>query len=108
MPLDPNFHGIASIKADSKGEWRIVTIKPGGYDSPIGHRLRGGFERCGQVHGVGLGRYRGGGAGFGCFGLGGSTQVSGIGCRGRCLRVDRLHGEVGGWGRRLLEQRGAG
>jgi protocatechuate 3,4-dioxygenase, beta subunit len=37
-PLDPNFHGIASIKADSKGEWRIVTIKPGGYDSPIGHR----------------------------------------------------------------------
>ncbi|HJU77707.1 MAG TPA: protocatechuate 3,4-dioxygenase [Sphingomicrobium sp.] len=37
-PLDPNFHGIASLKADSKGEWRIVTIKPGGYDSPIGHR----------------------------------------------------------------------
>jgi protocatechuate 3,4-dioxygenase beta subunit len=37
-PLDPNFHGIASIKADSKGHWRIVTIKPGGYDSPIGHR----------------------------------------------------------------------
>lgn len=37
-PLDPNFEGIASITADSKGEWRIVTIKPGGYDSPIGHR----------------------------------------------------------------------
>ena len=37
-PLDPNFHGIASIRADSKGEWRIVTIKPGGYDSPIGNR----------------------------------------------------------------------
>ena len=37
-PLDPNFHGIASIKADSKGHWRVVTIKPGGYDSPIGHR----------------------------------------------------------------------
>lgn len=37
-PLDLNFHGIASIKADSKGEWRIVTIKPGGYDSPIGQR----------------------------------------------------------------------
>lgn len=37
-PLDPNFHGIASIKTDSKGEWRIVTIKPGGYDSPIGQR----------------------------------------------------------------------
>ncbi|HXG80895.1 MAG TPA: protocatechuate 3,4-dioxygenase, partial [Sphingomicrobium sp.] len=37
-PLDPNFHGIASLRADSKGYWRIVTIKPGGYDSPIGHR----------------------------------------------------------------------
>ncbi|MEO7655660.1 MAG: protocatechuate 3,4-dioxygenase [Sphingomicrobium sp.] len=37
-PLDPNFHGIASVKADSKGEWRLTTIKPGGYDSPIGHR----------------------------------------------------------------------
>ena len=37
-PLDPNFHGIASVKADAKGEWRITTIKPGGYDSPIGHR----------------------------------------------------------------------
>lgn len=37
-PLDPNFHGIGSIRSDSKGDWRIVTIKPGGYDSPIGHR----------------------------------------------------------------------
>ena len=36
--LDSNFQGYATIKADSKGEWRIVTIKPGGYDSPIGHR----------------------------------------------------------------------
>ncbi len=26
------------MRADAKGEWRIVTIKPGGYDSPIGHR----------------------------------------------------------------------
>ena len=37
-PLDPNFHGIASIRSDSTGTWRITTIKPGGYDSPIGHR----------------------------------------------------------------------
>jgi protocatechuate 3,4-dioxygenase beta subunit len=37
-PLDPNFQGYASLRADAKGEWRIVTIKPGGYDSPIGHR----------------------------------------------------------------------
>jgi len=36
--LDPNFQGYASLRADAKGEWRIVTIKPGGYDSPIGHR----------------------------------------------------------------------
>ena len=37
-PLDPNFQGYATLRADAKGEWRIVTIKPGGYDSPIGHR----------------------------------------------------------------------
>ena len=37
-PLDPNFQGYASLKADAKGDWRIVTVKPGGYDSPIGHR----------------------------------------------------------------------
>ncbi len=37
-PLDPNFQGYATLKADAKGDWRIVTIKPGGYDSPIGHR----------------------------------------------------------------------
>jgi len=36
--LDPNFQGYASLRSDAKGEWRIVTIKPGGYDSPIGHR----------------------------------------------------------------------
>ena len=37
-PLDPDFQGFASIASDSNGDWRIVTIKPGGYDSPIGHR----------------------------------------------------------------------
>jgi protocatechuate 3,4-dioxygenase beta subunit len=37
-PLDPHFQGFASIVSDSRGDWRIVTIKPGGYDSPIGHR----------------------------------------------------------------------
>ena len=36
--IDPNFQGFASIVSDSAGAWRIVTIKPGGYDSPIGHR----------------------------------------------------------------------
>ena len=37
-PLDPHFQGFASIVSDAKGDWRIVTIKPGGYDSPIGNR----------------------------------------------------------------------
>ena len=36
--LDPNFQGYASLRSDAKGEWRIVTIKPGSYDSPIGNR----------------------------------------------------------------------
>lgn len=37
-PLDPHFQGFASVVSDSQGDWRIVTIKPGGYDSPIGNR----------------------------------------------------------------------
>ena len=37
-PLDPHFQGFAAIRSDSKGDWRIMTIKPAGYDSPIGHR----------------------------------------------------------------------
>lgn len=36
--LDPNFQGYGTLKADAKGEWRVITIKPAGYDSPIGHR----------------------------------------------------------------------
>ncbi len=38
MPLDPNFQGYASVKTGSKGEWKITTIKPAAYDSPIGKR----------------------------------------------------------------------
>lgn len=37
-PLDPNFQGYASIKTGAKGEWKITTIKPAAYDSPIGKR----------------------------------------------------------------------
>ena len=37
-PLDPNFQGYAALRTDASGAWRIVTVKPGGYDSPIGHR----------------------------------------------------------------------
>ena len=37
-PLDPHFQGFAALRADARGDWRIITVKPGGYDSPIGHR----------------------------------------------------------------------
>ena len=36
--LDPNFQGFATLRADANGEWRVITVKPAGYDSPIGHR----------------------------------------------------------------------
>lgn len=38
MPIDPDFQGYASIRSGSDGRWKITTIKPGSYDSPIGHR----------------------------------------------------------------------
>ena len=38
MPLDPNFQGYASIRTGANGDWRITTIKPAAYDSPIGKR----------------------------------------------------------------------
>lgn len=37
-PLDPNFQGFAKIRTGPTGEWRITTIKPAAYDSPIGRR----------------------------------------------------------------------
>ncbi len=37
-PLDPNFQGFAKLVTGPTGEWRIRTIKPSGYDSPIGWR----------------------------------------------------------------------
>jgi protocatechuate 3,4-dioxygenase beta subunit len=37
-PLDANFQGFASVRTDAQGAWRIITVKPGGYDSPVGHR----------------------------------------------------------------------
>ena len=36
--LDPNFQGFATLRTDAKGDWRIITVKPAGYDSPIGNR----------------------------------------------------------------------
>lgn len=37
-PLDPNFQGFAKLMTGPSGEWRVITIKPAGYDSPIGWR----------------------------------------------------------------------
>lgn len=38
MPLDPNFQGFASIRTGEDGSWKMITVKPGSYDSPIGQR----------------------------------------------------------------------
>lgn len=37
-PLDPNFQGFARLKTGASGEWRLRTVKPAGYGSPIGQR----------------------------------------------------------------------
>ena len=53
MPLDPNFQGFAQINTGADGSWKMTTIKPGSYDSPIGNRpphihmdARGGTTRA--------------------------------------------------------------
>ncbi|NCP12926.1 MAG: intradiol ring-cleavage dioxygenase [Sphingomonadales bacterium] len=37
-PLDPNFQGVARLVTGASGEWRIRTIKPKFYDTPLGLR----------------------------------------------------------------------
>ena len=37
-PLDPDFQSFARLRTGADGEWRITTIKPAGYASPIGNR----------------------------------------------------------------------
>lgn len=37
-PLDPDFQGYAELVTGADGAWRITTIKPAAYDSPIGTR----------------------------------------------------------------------
>lgn len=37
-PLDPNFQGVARLVTGNSGEWRIKTIKPQFYDTPLGTR----------------------------------------------------------------------
>ena len=43
-PLDPNFQGYADIRADAKGYFRILTIKPGFYP------VDGIFQRSPHIH----------------------------------------------------------
>lgn len=50
-PIDPDFQGFAALTTDSQGEWRITTIKPAGYESPIGHRTPHiHFDLQGRTH----------------------------------------------------------
>ncbi len=37
-PLDPNFQGVAKLVTGNSGEWRIKTVKPKFYDTPLGVR----------------------------------------------------------------------
>jgi protocatechuate 3,4-dioxygenase beta subunit len=37
-PLDPNFQGYASFRADRAGNYRYLTVKPGAYPGPRGVR----------------------------------------------------------------------
>jgi protocatechuate 3,4-dioxygenase beta subunit len=37
-PLDPNFQGFAMLKTSADGAYRITTVKPAAYPSPIGVR----------------------------------------------------------------------
>ena len=38
MPLDPDFQGYAELVTGADGEWRITTVRPAAYESPIGTR----------------------------------------------------------------------
>lgn len=50
-PLDPDFQGFATLRTGPSGEWRMTTIKPAAYDSPIGKRTPHiHFDVRGQQH----------------------------------------------------------
>lgn len=50
-PLDPDFQGFATLRTGPSGEWRMTTIKPAAYDSPIGKRTPHiHFDVRGQRH----------------------------------------------------------
>jgi protocatechuate 3,4-dioxygenase, beta subunit len=35
-PLDPNFEGVALLRTNAEGRYRILTVKPGAYPDPAG------------------------------------------------------------------------
>jgi protocatechuate 3,4-dioxygenase beta subunit len=50
-PLDPNFQGVANLVTGNSGEWRIRTIKPKFYDTPLGVRTPHiHFDVVGSAH----------------------------------------------------------
>lgn len=50
-PLDSDFQGFATLRTGPSGEWRMITIKPAAYDSPIGKRTPHiHFDIRGQQH----------------------------------------------------------
>lgn len=50
-PLDADFQGYARLTTGADGTYRILTIKPGGYDSPIGRRTPHlHFDLRGRIH----------------------------------------------------------
>ncbi|MGI8944197.1 MAG: hypothetical protein ACR2FJ_08230 [Qipengyuania sp.] len=50
-PLDPDFQGYAELVTGADGEWRITTIKPAPYGSPIGQRTPHiHFDISGRTH----------------------------------------------------------
>lgn len=50
-PLDPNFQGVAKLLTGNDGEWRIRTIKPKFYDTPLGFRTPHiHFDVTGSAH----------------------------------------------------------
>ena len=54
QPLDPNFQGFAKLRVGPDGGYRITTIKPAAYASPIGTRpAHIHFDIAGRKHSVG-------------------------------------------------------
>jgi protocatechuate 3,4-dioxygenase, beta subunit len=89
MPLDPDFQGFASIRTGRDGAWRVTTIKPAAYDSPIGRRTPHiHFDVMGKSHRLNTQMY---------FSDDGASNSS-----------DMLYKELGGSADRAVAKLGAG